>query len=171
MSSYSSNSDIRLEELTSNINPSQEVILNLIENIEESGTAISEDAKRNFKTFSKSLETRRLKRIFNARIAKYQAGEFSLQDIRMENRDYKSKEDQKRRRRNEHPLKLMENRDTTMEGKNTIFSYTRNRYLVVRFDSLIKEDLFLSSIVKYRFQNADIVVSIGVDASILKCVQ
>ena len=160
MSSYDASQDVRIEELTSNVNPGQEVILNLIENIEEQGIAISDEAKRSFKIFSKSLETRRLKRIFQTRLAQYQAGEQSLQDIRMSNRDFKNKEDQKRRRRGEPPLKLLENKDNTMEGKVTIFCYQRNRYLVVRFDSLIKEELFVSSIVKYRFQNTDIVLLI-----------
>ena len=160
MSSYSTSQDVRIEELTSNVNPSQEALLNLIENLEEQGATLSDEAKTSFKLFSKSLESRRLKRIFQTKLTQYSAGEQSLQDIRMSNFDFKNKEDVKRKRRGEHPFKLHENRDSTIEGKVTLFCYQRNRYVVVRYDSQLKEELFVSSIVKYRFQNVDMILLI-----------
>ena len=159
MSSYVSQ-DVRLDEVESNINPSQEALLNIIQELEDNGTTLSEEAKSSFKIFEKSLEHRRLKKIFQTKLVQYCAGEETLQSVRQSNHDWKIKEDMKRRRRNEPLFKLNENTDKSNEGRISLFSYQKNRYVTVRFDSQLKEELFSSSIVKYKFKKEEMILLI-----------
>ena len=113
MSSYITTADnVRLEDIQSNINPGNETLLNLVESLEEQGIQLSDEAQSSFKLFSKSLEHRRLRRIFQLKITQYCAGEESLQDIRQSNHEWKIKQDN-RRQKGEAALKLMENKDVS----------------------------------------------------------
>ena len=160
MSSYITTADnVRLEDIRSNVNPGNEALLSLIESLEEQGVQLSDEARSSFKVFSKSLEHRRLRRIFQLKVTQYSAGEDSLQDMRQSNHDWKIKQDS-RRKRGEPEFKIHENKDVSNEGRVSIFSYQRNKVVTVRFDSQLKEDLFKSSIVKYQFQKEEIVLLI-----------
>ena len=90
MSSYITTADnVRLEDIRSNVNPGNEALLSLIESLEEQGVQLSDEARSSFKVFSKSLEHRRLRRIFQLKVTQYSAGEDSLQDMRQTNHDLK----------------------------------------------------------------------------------
>ena len=130
MSSYVSQ-DVRLDEVESNITPGNEALLNIIQQLEDNGTILSEEAKSSFQLFEKSLEHRRLKKIFQIKLVQYSAGEDTLQSVRQGNHDWKLKEDIKRKRRGEQFLKLNENTDKTNEGCLSLFSYQKNKYITV----------------------------------------
>ena len=120
---------------------------------------MSEEARSSYRLFSKSLEHRRLRKIFQLKITNYSAGMLTLQDIRQSNFDWKLRMDS-RRRRNEPEFKLNAPKDISNEGKVTIFSYQRNKVITVRYDSMIKEELFKNSIVKYSFGTETVVLLI-----------
>ena len=77
MSSFVSQ-DVRLDEVESNITPGNEALLNIIQQLEDNGTTLSEEAKSSFQLFEKSLEHRRLKKIFQIKLVQYSAGEDTL---------------------------------------------------------------------------------------------
>ena len=159
MSSYIQ--DVRLEEVDCNINPSQEALLNIIQELEDSHLTLSDESKKSFKDFEKSLEHRRLKKILQTKLAQYNASEETLQQIRESNYEWKKKEDAKRRRRNDPTVfKIQDNKDESNEGRINIFSYQRNEYITVRFQNQIKEDLFASSIVEYAFKGQKVILLI-----------
>ena len=56
--------------------------------------------------------------------------------------------------------KVHENKDTSAEGKTTIYSCAKQQYVVVQYTSLIKEELFTSSIVRYSFKSQQITLLI-----------
>ena len=138
---------VRLQDIRSNVSPRNEALLSLIESLDENGVRLTDEARWSYKLFSKSLEHRRLRKIFQLKITGYSAGEDSLQDVRQSNYDWKLKQDS-RRRRGEPEFKLHANKETSNEGKTTIFSYQKNKVVTVRFDSHLKEELFKNSIVK-----------------------
>ena len=80
--------------------------------------------------------------------------------VRQGNYDWKLQEDIRRRRRGDQLLKLNENVDKTVEGRVSLFSYLKNKYITVKFESHLKEELFSSSIVKYRFRKEELILLI-----------
>ena len=156
MSSYSNSKDVRLDEIESNVNPSSEAVLAIIQELEENGSTINltEESRKSFKAFEKSLEYRRLRKIFMLKLGQYSAGELTLQAVRQSNQDFKAKENARRQLAgNPHLYKIQENKDTSIEGRTSLFSCQKNRYITVQFQSQIKDDLFQSSVVEYSFKN------------------
>ena len=154
MSSYPSNSkDVRLEELESNVNPGSEAVLAIIQELDLSQIKLTEESRAAFKTFEKSLEYRRLRKIFMYKLATYSAGEQKLEDVRQSNTTFKAKETARRKVAGDNtPYKIQENKDTTAEGRTSIFSCAKRKHVVVQFTSQIKDELFKSSIVAYSFK-------------------
>ena len=131
--------------------------MNIIQELEDSQITLSDESKKSFKDFEKSLEQRRFKKILQTKLAQYNAGEETLQQVRESNFEWKKKEDAKRRRRNDTTIfKIQDNKDESKEGRINIFSYQRNKYVTVRFQNQIKEELFTSSIVEYAFKGQKI---------------
>ena len=160
MSAYHNTTDmVRLEDIRSNVSPGNEALLSLIESLDEHGVQLTDEAKSSYKLFSKSLEHRRLRKIFQLKITNYSAGMITLQEVRQSNFDWKIKCDS-RRKKGEPEFKITAPKDTSNEGRVTIFSYQRNKVITVRYDSQLKEDLFQNSIVKYSFGKETVVLLI-----------
>ena len=90
---YNSVNMIHLQDIRSNVSPGNEALLSLIESLDEHGVKLTDEAKSSYKLFSKSLEHRRLRKIFQLKISGYFAGEESLQDMRQSNHDWKLKQE------------------------------------------------------------------------------
>ena len=161
MSSYSNSRDVRLDEIESNVNPSSEAVLAIIQQLEENGSHINEETRQSFKAFEKSLEHRRLRKIFMLKLGQYSAGELTLQDVRQSNQEFRVKENARRSfAGNPNQYKVLENKDTSIEGKTTLFSCQKNKYITVEFQSMIKDELFKSSMVEYNFKNQKVTLLI-----------
>ena len=159
--SYSNSKDIRLEDIESNISPSAEALLALIQHVDLSAAPVSVESKAAFQVFEKSLEHKRLRKILLTKLLQYSAGESTLQDIRQSNQDFRVKENARRRRVGiMEQYKVHENKDTSAEGKTTIYSCAKQQYVVAQYTSLIKEELFTSSIVRYSFKSQQITLLI-----------
>ena len=169
MSSYNKSRDVRLEEIDSNVSPSSEAIVAIIQQLEASNT-LSEDSKDVFKLFEKSLESRRLKKLFKLKLGGYSAGELTLQDIRQNNQEYRCKENARRKHAGiTEVYKLNENKDVSAEGRISIYSCSKKKFIVAQFESQIKEDLFKSSIIEYSFKNEKIILLIQTFFNFLEC--
>ena len=146
--SYSNSKDIKLEDIESNISPSAEALLALIQHVDLS--AASAESKAAFQVFEKSLENKRLKKILQTKLLQYSAGENTLQEIRQSNQDFKNKENARRGWVGiMEQYKVPENKDESKEGKITLYSCAKQQYVVAQYTSLIKDELFSSSVVRY----------------------
>ena len=71
---YNTTNMVRLQDIRSNVSPGNEALLNLIESLDENGIRLTDKARASYKVFSKSLEYRRLRKIFQLKITGYSAG-------------------------------------------------------------------------------------------------
>ena len=95
------------------------------------------------------------------KLGQYSAGELTLQDVRPSNQEFRVKKNARRSfAGNPNQYKVLENKDTSIEGKTTLFSCQKNKYITVEFQSMIKHELFKSSMVEYNFKNQKVTLLI-----------
>ena len=151
--------DFKPSDIPSYVSNEKHILLELVSSLQdlenEGKIKLKDSLKSKYKEFEQNLESHLLKKLIQESIGSYDAGNFTIAEIKRQNFMINKREEEQKRKRygpTYQTSKLEHQLQQSPQGKCTIFSYASKEIITCRFESLITKELFNNAIINYHFQ-------------------